>query len=232
MRLLLLTLLILSPLTHATSFEVGKIYRLKTTLENLVSEDGIPATPARAVKTSKFKVIQNDAGKTYILVNFINLYSIEINEDIIESTVRKDKNYKISKAIDDSNHIALSAVESDSGWASGALIVPFKYRLNDKSLGGEATIGTYLGYNFELFASSEAKLIVIPFLAAGLSQISIQQADGSNKNQSGVTIAGGFLFPKWDETTLGLIYGQDRIGDSDWEHEGKGWVSILVGLKF
>ena len=27
---------------------------------------------------------------------------------------------------------------------------------------------------------------------------------------------------------IGVIYGQDRIGDNTWEHEGDGWWSIMI----
>jgi len=27
---------------------------------------------------------------------------------------------------------------------------------------------------------------------------------------------------------IGLVYGQDRIGDKTWQHEGNDWISFMI----
>lgn len=119
---------------------------------------------------------------------------------------------------------------SFNGVTSGPLIIPFKYRTNDKSISGEVTIGYYAGYTFSI----SKDIGITPIISAGLSQIPVAETTGTNnelitKNRTGFTWAIGFLLSNWDGVNIGLVYGQDRIGDSSWEHEGKPWASFSIG---
>ena len=66
------------------------------------------------------------------------------------------------------------------------------------------------------------------FIAGGLTQISVTE-DEETSNQTGVSLAAGILIQNWAGVNIGLVYGEDRIGNQDWEHEGEGWLSFMVG---
>ena len=71
---------------------------------------------------------------------------------------------------------------------------------------------------------------ITPMLSAGLTQVSVADGTGEGtENKSGFTWTAGFLFQNWDGMNIGIVYGEDRIGDSQWEHEGDGWWSISMG---
>lgn len=110
-------------------------------------------------------------------------------------------------------------------------MVPFKYRLNDDSLSGDAAVGFYAGMTFEPGCLTENWCFrITPLLSAGISQVSVAETDGSGtENKTSVTWAAGFLITDWSDMNIGLICGQDRIGDKTWEHEGKGWLSFMIG---
>ena len=127
---------------------------------------------------------------------------------------------------------------SESGPVVGALLVPYKYRINTKSIEGETTVGMYLGYAFEpawFNRVTDTSVTFVPYFSAGLTNIDIntQAEDGSidTNSEQGVTVAIGFLLKNWSTTNLGFVIGQDRIGDKSWEHEGKNWVSLSLGWK-
>lgn len=113
------------------------------------------------------------------------------------------------------------------GVVSGPLIVPFKYRTGDESFSGEASIGYYAGWGMDFFNTGVG---ITPMLSAGLTQVSVADGTGEGtENKSGFTWTAGFLFQNWDGMNIGIVYGEDRIGDSQWEHEGDGWWSISMG---
>ena len=96
-------------------------------------------------------------------------------------------------------------------------------------MAGDATIGYYAGYSVEpRLPFTETRIPISPFIAGGLSQVSVTKEEETS-NQTGVTLAVGVLIQNWDGINIGIVYGQDRIGDKDWEHEGEGWVSFMVG---
>lgn len=101
--------------------------------------------------------------------------------------------------------------------------------MDDESLSGDAEIGLYAGITFEFGCTKSNWCVQItPLISAGISQISISD-DDDTENRSAATIACGLLITNWADLNIGLIYGQDRIGDSDWEHEGEGWLSFMIG---
>lgn len=147
-----------------------------------------------------------------------------------------DKAYVIKdKKIKSGVPITKNVIQRASGMVSGPLIIPFKWRLDDDSLVSDATLGIYVGWGFstKLGQLSHQALTFTPFISAGLSQISVpvQSDEKSNKTETraGFTWSTGILIKNWDGVNIGLVYGQDRIGDKDaWTHEGKGWLSLSV----
>ena len=203
--------------------EEKKVYRLHKTVHDIpLARDA--SKKFIAVKESKFEVV--DATNTsHYVVRFVTLYDI----GKVKSTVRKDDEYLLSKTIS-SVPIEKSISLSRGGAVSGPLIVPFKYRLNDDSLTGEATLGYYAGYSVEprLFWSDK-RIPITPFIAGGVTQISVNEGEDETSNQTGVSLAAGILIQNWAGVNIGLVYGQDRIGNNEWEHEGDGWLSFMVG---
>jgi hypothetical protein len=135
----------------------------------------------------------------------------------------------LPEKVGDVVRISEIARESLTGLSAGPLIVPFKFRLDDESLTGDAELGVYAGITFEPGCTkSNWCFRVTPLISAGLSQVSVAD-ENDTENKTAVTIAVGFLITNWADLNIGLIYGQDRIGDSSWEHEGDGWISFMVG---
>ena len=109
------------------------------------------------------------------------------------------------------------------------MIVPFKYRLDDDTITGEAALGYYAGYRCEMrILFTDHILNCSPFIAGGLSQVSVEE-NGEIENKSGFTWAAGLLINNWANLNIGIVYGEDRIGDENWEHEGEAWISFMVG---
>ncbi|WP_296052512.1 hypothetical protein [uncultured Alteromonas sp.] len=223
----------------ADELEKDKRYRAKT---EIVVDDKKGGSNLRVGSQSKFLVIDNDEAAHYA-IKFTNIYPVndikakanrdtdsyktQSASDVIEDTV-----YYLSKSPTHGVPVESKVEESIGGIVSGPLIVPFKYRLDDKSVGGDATVGYYAGYGFDV-PISDQYITVTPFLSAGLTQVSVAtlEEDGtsSTENKSGFSWATGLLIKNWDSVNIGIVYGQDRIGDQNWEHEGEGWFSISVG---
>jgi hypothetical protein len=217
-------LLAFSFVAAAQSLEENKIYRLSKTVNDLVLIP--PADESNkfvAAKGSKFVVIDS-GGSTFYVVRFVSV--VDFKES--KSTVVEDSEYKLSKTIGLVD-ISRSVERSFGGPVSGPLVVPFKYRLDDKSLSGDAAIGYYAGYGFEpKIIGTDFRIPISPFVAGGLSQISVVN-NGTTDNKTGITLAVGFLIQNWANINIGLVIGQDRIGESTWAHEGGRWVSFMIG---
>ncbi len=208
---------------YSEILEEKNVYRLHKTVHDIpLARD--PSKKFIVVKESKFEVIDS-SHKSHYVVRFVTLYDFGKTK----STVRRDEEYLLSKAVN-SVPIEKSTSLSRGGAVSGPLIVPFKYRLNDDSLTGEATLGYYAGYSVEprLFWSDK-RIPVTPFIAGGVTQISVNEGADETSNQTGVSLAAGILIQNWAGVNIGLVYGQDRIGKEDWEYEGEGWLSFMVG---
>ena len=192
---------------------------------------------------SKFVVIDNDDKDKYA-IKFLNVY--QVGEIKAARTEADYKEYKPSDVIEDQMYylkkdevngvpIEKKVHQSFGGLVSGPLIVPFKYRTNDDSISGEATVGYYAGWGWDtnFLGASDRYVTFTPFLSAGLTQVSVTTVDDnqetSSDNKSGFSWATGILINNWDSVNIGLVYGEDRIGDKDWEHEGEGWLSISIG---
>lgn len=236
-KVIILLSVVTSSLLNAEELSKDNRYRAKTALE--VSSDG-STFDLKVGSQSKFIILDNDDEDKYA-IKFTNIYpyneikSTRTTDDYKSSRasdVIEDNVYYLSKSEVNGVPIESKVEESLGGIVSGPLIVPFKYRLDDKSIGGDATVGYYAGYGFD-FGINDQYITVTPFLSAGLTQVSVlkEVEDGttSTDNKSGFSWATGFLIQNWDSVNIGIVYGQDRIGDQSWEHEGEGWVSISVG---
>jgi len=242
MKKILIPLLIIIPInSYSAELIKDKTYRARTTIDVTDNSKNTIKVGAQ----SKFIIIDNDDKDKYA-IKFLNIYSYG---EIIPPKNRNDNNfvqYKNSEVINGDIYylsktevngvpIESRAQQSFGGVVSGPLVVPFKYRLNDKSITGDATVGYYAGWGIEtnFFTLSDTYVTFTPFLSAGLTQISFTTvaADGTTKSesQSGFSWATGILIKNWDSVNIGLVYGQDRIGDKEWEYEGKGWMSISIG---
>jgi opacity protein-like surface antigen len=242
-KIVVLLIMMLPSLSYANSLVKGEVYRTRVNIE--VGDSISTPTGLKVGANSKFVVLENKSETVYaIKFNTIYEYAKPITTNPTTrnyktwnvSDIVEDRIYYISKNIGDQNKIALDDVVSKSfgGIVSGPLIVPFKYRLDDKSISGEAMIGYYAGAGFDI-GSAEYNVAVTPFLSVGLSQVSVNVVHNDEnvetENKSGFTWAAGLLIQNWDKVNIGIVYGQDRIGDNSWAHEGEGWFSISVGWK-
>lgn len=231
MRTFLLGILLLvQTAVVAADLDEGKVYRLDTNVYGLqAAGNAADKKQYIALKDFKFRVLDSTNQGHYI-VRFVAVYEpLKKHEPIKDQIVRNDESYKIQKKLAETT-IEKSVSLSRSGLVSGPLIVPFKYRTDDDSITGDATLGYYAGISFEprLIFTEDYKVPITPFISGGLSQISVADDDETDV-QTGITIAVGILIQNWDGINLGLVYGEDRVGDSDWEHEGEGWVSFMIG---
>ena len=213
----------ISQAVYAKELESLKTYRLEKSVHNLIrTRDNTGGFVA--ARDSKFIVVDSESDKDAYIVRFIVIY----DSDDVKSTVRQDEEYKLAKVIG-GTAVINSVQPSLTGPVSGPLIVPFKYRTDDKSLSGEAAIGYYAGYRTEMtLLLTNIRIPMSPFIAGGLTQINVSTtADADNK--TGITLAVGILINNWADVNIGFVYGQDRIGDPSWEHEGNGWISFMIG---
>ena len=225
---LTLFLILLFPLISiANDFEEKEIYRLNKTIYDLVcnkdNQSGFIAS-----KRLKFVVVDKGNPEHYVVRFLYPYFNLKARKN---STVSYDDEYLLPKKVGNVE-ITKSTTQYTSGPVSGPLIVPFKYRLNDETISGEAALGLYAGYRFE-FRIFFTDFIVkfTPFVAGGISQISVEE-DGETNSTSGFTWATGLLIDNWDNVNIGIVWGEDRIGDKDWEYEGEKWLSFMVGWSF
>ncbi len=223
--LVLFVVLLVAPKAEAEDLEVGHIYRLGITMTG-IKEMGVPTTDYTALKNSKFVVLGASGDGTKYLIQFTRIYTDESYSGA--HWVTFDKVFEMPRKYGELNAVSITS-ESLTGLSSGPLVVPFKYRLDDKTITGDATIGLYAGITYEPFCAKTGWCFrITPLISAGLSQISVSNGT-QTQSKSGLTIAAGFLITNWANLNIGLVYGQDRIGDSTWEHEGKGWLSFMIG---
>lgn len=220
---------IIPSVSFGQPLEETKIYRLDISIHDLkrVRDNASDPSIFAAGKNSSF-VIVDATHESYYVIRFL-----KINIVTGETSVTPDELYKLQKKygfVGEDVDISKSVKPVLSGPTSGPLIVPFKYRLDDENISGEAAIGYYAGYSIEIIIPKTEKAISFsPIIAGGLSQINIA-VNGKTETKTGVTWAAGLLIQNWANVNIGLVYGQDRIGNSNnWEHEGQGWVSIMVG---
>lgn len=201
----------------------GKTYRLNKSVYDLKCTDD-DNNEYKVANNSKFLVIDTKVDPDNYIVRFITIY----NNDDVKSTVRDDVEYRLSKVIG-GVPVEKSVQQSLVGPVSGPLIIPFKYRLDDESLSGEAAIGYYAGFRAEpRIPFTQQRLPLSPFIGAGLTQIDVS-TDATSDNKTGITLAVGILIYNWADVNIGLVFGQDRVGDNSWVHEGDTWVSFMVG---
>ena len=224
--IVLLILVIFTSSVYADELVENQIYRLDRTFEHI--KDYVGAGDFIACRRSKFVVVDND-NQDYYLIRFLNVYDYQEDNKLIESTVKEFYDYRLPR-----NHPNIftekSVSQAFSGPVSGPLVVPFKYRLNNGTITGEATIGYYAGYSFDIpIPKSNFRIPVVPFISGGLTQVSVPTDSGGTNSRSGITIAFGLLIKNWGDLTVGAVVGQDRIGDPDFVHEGQWWLSFMIG---
>ena len=211
-------------ISFGDELEEKKIYRLSKTVYNLErtrdNEEGF-----KAVKNARFIVVDAANSNDYYVVRFLRSFDPKVNKG---STFSPDEEYKLPTKIGNVD-VSKSVELSIAGPVSGPLIVPFKIRLDDGSVTGEATLGYYAGYRFEsrLFYTNFI-IPISPFIACGISQVTVEE-NGVIDNMSSFTWAVGLLIQNWADVNIGIVYGQDRTGETDWVHEGESWFSFMVG---
>lgn len=178
---------------------------------------------------SIFDVVTDDKKTNKLTVKF-RKDNIDGNRNAPSSQTRIEEHgtYSLDKAAVE------NALHKRYGWAFGALLVPFKYQLSDKSFSGSTTIGPYFGYKIQNSSGS-----ITPVISAGwVGNIAVPLANGSGTvNRSGFTIAAGLIFSidKGTGTQIGVLFGQDRLGSNavaPYQYEGDTWFSMSIGFKF
>lgn len=127
---------------------------------------------------------------------------------------------------------ALSLMHRRAGWSFGTLAVPYKYQLRgDRSLGGGATLGGYVGRRFMATGLSNQWIVF-----AGLTKVDVPTTkDGkpATEQLAGLSYGVGFLSSIKDSFQLGLVIGADRVAKSaNYANNGKAWASLSLGFDF
>ncbi len=118
-------------------------------------------------------------------------------------------------------------------WTHGLLVVPFKFRLTDHSMGSDATIGYYVGRTSYFWDRT-----LIPVFAAGVSSISVPNPQNNTKTDTkqGLTISTGVIWKMRDSFQMGALLGYDFIGKTsgqpNWQYNSKPWISFSVNYNF
>ncbi len=229
----LVTLGLLCPtiLCAGDDLEVDKSYRLEKTIQVAPLTDDYQTQGCQgaitksdspyAGKVSKFKVQYQKQGTDCYVIRFRSVFANESTDS--KNLVKEDVDYLLPSQI---HGVPIRSSVSDFGETSGLLVVPFKYREDDKSISGEATVGYYAGFDMKW-----GTLVG----AAGLTQVSIPVSDTETENQSAITLAGGVLIKNWDGLEMGLIVGVDHIGGTkgdSWQYEDDLWYSLMIGWNF
>lgn len=182
------------------------------------------------IQFEKIYVIPDRDGNGDLIVN--NNGTIQMKHTGLSETVV----YYVDENEDDGGSIENRTIPIDNGISSGPLIVPIKYRLDSgSSLDGEATVGYYAGYAFDLSWIGLERVSWVPFGSAGLTQVNVSTLDDNGnikkRTESGITAAVGFFINNWDKVNIGFVTGVDFTGNDGWDHEGEPWLSFSVGLK-
>jgi hypothetical protein len=230
--ILILTILAIFSLTNAEELINDGVYRARVSFAVTDPNSLDPNTEIRVGGQTKFRVINNPNQNAY-MIRFVNVYRVQSKTatgvSYAESNVVTSDIYKLNKKSSSNIPIESIVEPSASGLTSGPLIVPFKFRLNDGTISGDATVGYYAGYGFDL-PLGDKYVTITPILSAGLSQVTVfDKNTDKSQSKSAATWATGLLIQNWDKINIGLVYGQDRIGDRNWEYEGDGWISISFG---
>jgi hypothetical protein len=127
---------------------------------------------------------------------------------------------------------ALSTTKKRSGYSYGTLTVPYKYQLKgDRSLGGGATLGGYVGRRTETFGLSNQ---LVAF--AGVTKVDVPVTDNGKSRTDqlfGLSYGVGLLSTVKGAFQLGLVVGADRVSKSaNYANNGKPWVSLSLGFDF
>lgn len=117
------------------------------------------------------------------------------------------------------------------GLSHGPLVVPFKFRTNDGSLSGEATLGYYLGVKSETILVSGTA-----FISAGLALIPVSDVNSSEtETKTGFSWAVGYAFETKTNFQAAIVAGGDHLGGTagdNWEYEDDIWLSLAIGFNF
>lgn len=183
---------------------------------------------------SKLMVTQENPINHKLRVKFRKVESE--NASFTETSVNTNEVFVIDKSeIEKMPH-------SRAGWTFGALVIPFKYHPSDKSFGGSASIGPYVGYRISPYISGLYGTSATWIASAGwTSSIAVPTAPNvtpaGSVNRSGFSFSTGLIFSvdKGEGIQVGILAGQDRMGSNaiaPYSYEGKTWISMAVGYKF
>lgn len=112
------------------------------------------------------------------------------------------------------------------GW--GILVSPFKFYPKGKTLAPGNSIGPYLSYIYDKPGVSFGPAVSLSYTS--LPVTTIQNGVSNTTNQSGLTVAAGFLIRIKDQFTVGFMAGRDYI-DSQYKYNGATWFGANFGYE-
>ncbi|MGC2166582.1 MAG: hypothetical protein WA632_11270 [Gallionella sp.] len=165
------------------------------------------------------------------------------DKDVLDVLRVKSGRFLCSSDDSDGEPVKVSAADMlkrgalRSGWVYGALALPYKYHLDDKSFSSETTVGPYVGRRSTLLGTS-----YIWALTAGLTPLRVDSTDqGGNKKSTTLlsfTYAAGLMFELNKGASpfrAGIFYGRDVVSSDSavtYTHDRKNWVAFQLGYDF
>jgi len=156
-----------------------------------------------------------------------------------EACKKAKEGEKVIEVAEEGDRIKLTPLSSDmavayeGGFTWGALVVPYKYQLTGKNeFGGQAAIGTYLGYR----VGTPLGVELTPIAFAGLSQVEVRQnVNGTDtmQNLSSLSAGLGLTATVYESFQVGVVVGIDHVDESaNYEYNDKPWIAAQIGFAF
>jgi len=183
--------------------------------------------------SSKLMVSDDVGGNLYVYFKEIPKAGAELNvaekEGLAEckNSVNLHTLYQIEKA--NLTHYGTKR----TGFAFGALVVPFKFHLGVNEFSSSPTVAPYLGYSWGLLQNRGLKFTT--FLSAGMAFVPIVAKDSNtSRTTPAFSSAVGVILTsdKNQNFNAGFLLGHDFLGKSERNFDpkvGKSWVSFYVG---
>lgn len=204
---------------YAQEIEQNKIYKIKADFPHVMELEGTEKLTLK--RKSRIKIIKvEDSEDSKDKIYYFR------PEKSHSQKIMKSKNYFFRKSDKPELYLA--------DWQSivhGTLVVPFKVRTRDGRLMGDATLGYYVGKEFDIFSDIE----ITPLISFGLSTITVPLDENDTETKTGITGAIGLVLTHTGDFQIGIVGGIDHLGGSNgdnWKYEDDFWLSFMVGYNF
>jgi hypothetical protein len=206
------------------------------------------ATPTQtnlcSASRTQLRVGADDGTTLTVAIDKVNADAVRSETGSAGSACTSDKFVQQGHQYTILKKYVLNASPTIQGFVTGALAIPFKFHLSDRSVTAGSTIGTYIGYR----TSIDNTVAITPVVAGGLALISTAAAQasssgtttstsGGTQTSTGISIATGLIGSVTSASAsgaqFGILVGADWLGKkSNYAYEGKPWIAFEIGYNF